>query len=66
MPAKQKLGRPKQAILKELDPTEVSVVERHKWLFLRYGKTIKGKQWDSSMLSEKMLAGGSRRKQRSQ
>ena len=47
MPAKRKFGRPKQAILKELDPTEVSVVERHKWLFLRYGKTIKGKQWDS-------------------
>ena len=46
MPAKRK-GRPKQAILKELDPTEVSVVERHKWVFLRYGKTIKGKQWDS-------------------
>ena len=47
MPAKRKLGRPKQAIFKELDPTEVSVVERHKWLFLRYGKTIKGEQWDS-------------------
>ena len=47
MPAKRKFGRPKQAILKELDPTEVSVVERHKWVFLRYGKTIKGKQWDS-------------------
>jgi hypothetical protein len=53
MPAKRKLGRPKQAILKELDPTEVSVVERHKWLFLRYGKTIKGKRWDSKILSEK-------------
>ena len=55
----------KQAILKELDPTEVRVVERCKWVFLRYGKTIKGKRWDSWQV-EVGAASGSRRKQRSQ